>query len=250
MRQNKKRQGQPLPGSWYAMEIFKLLGITVGIAFLFYNAWYGSLIILPFSCIMFRRDVRQFYQKRTKRIRVEFKDFLVVLSGNLSAGYAFENAIRLAEKDMEKQYGKEFLIRDGIRRCVYGVRCNQSIDVLFENFAHEIGIEEATSCAHLMMLAKQYGGNMIQMLQRMARNMTLMFSAEQEIETSEAQKKLESRVMLLSPFGIVFYMRMTNAAYISMMYDTMAGHVVMTLALVVIGICGLWMDSITKGVKA
>lgn len=231
------------------MELCKLFGITVGISFLFFNAWYGCLIVLPYICFLFRRDIERFHQKRTKRIRVEFKDFLVVLSGNLSAGYAFENAIQLAEQDMEKQYGKTFLIRDGIRRCAYGVRCNQRIDVLFENFACELGIGEATSCAHLITLAKQYGGNMVQMLQRLARNMTLMFSAEQEIETSEAQKKLESRVMLLSPFGIMLYMRMTNAAYISMLYDTVAGHVVMTATLIVIGICSLWMDSIMKGVK-
>lgn len=46
---------------------------------------------------------------------------------------------------------------------------------------------------------------------------------ELEIQTVLAAKKLEGRIMLFVPFGIVLFLRMTNASYMQVLYTTATG---------------------------
>lgn len=168
----------------------------------------------------------------------------MLLSGNLTAGYALEGAFHQTYQDMKKQYGETFLIKAGIEKCINGVRVNQDIEALFERFADSVGIAEIADCASLLSLSKRYGGNMISMIKRVADNIADTLSVEQEIETMEAQKKLEAKIMLLAPFGIVAYMRLTNPGYLNLMYHTTLGQIVMGITLILILLVGAWMKKI------
>lgn len=199
---------------------------------------------LPFSVFGLKADKKRCLEKMIHKARIEFKDFLVLLSGNLTAGYALEGAFSQSYKDIQKQYGEDFLIKNGIEKCVNGVLINQGIEALFEEFANSVGIIEIADCARLLSLSKQYGGNMISMLKRVADNISSVLSVEQEIETMEAQKKLEGKIMLMAPFGVVAYMRFLNPGYLNFMYDTATGHLLMGFVLVVIVCVGIWINKI------
>ena len=62
----------------------------------------------------------------------------------------------------------------------------------------------------------------------------------------EAQKKLEGKIMLVAPFAIVAYMRLTNPGYLDLLYNTIFGHFVMGITLIIIVLLGIWMNRILK----
>lgn len=226
------------------MEIIKLTGIMCGVCYLWFGFAWSIVIVAPFGLYCYKLDKSKYLQKLNFRVRVEFKDFLVLLSGNLAAGYALEGAFSQTLLDMNKQYGERFLIKRGIEKCVYGIHVNQGIEALFENFAESVGIEDIADCARLLSLSKRYGGNMISMIKRVADNISSTLAVEKEIETMEAQKKLEGKIMLFAPFGIVAYMRLTNPGYLDFMYNTIGGHFIMGITLLIIVMVGVWMNRI------
>lgn len=242
-----QKQGQTIyliERNWYVLEILKYSLVTWGICYIWFDSIWGMICALPFSVFCYRVDKKRYFEKMVRRTRVEFKDFLVLLSGNLTAGYALEGAFLQTYKDIQKQYGNDFLIKSGIEKCVNGVQINQGIELLFEDFSTSVGIAEIADCARLLSLSKRYGGNMISMLKRVADNISSVLSVEQEIETMEAQKKLEGKIMLLAPFGIVAYMRLTNPGYLDFMYETTVGHLIMGIMLAIIVAVGIWMNKI------
>lgn len=226
------------------MELLKYSFVAFGLCYIWFDSIWGMLCVFPFAIFCYRMDKKRQLEKMINRARIEFKDFLVLLSGNLTSGYALEGAFLQTYKDIQKQYGEAFLIRDGIEKCVNGVQINQGIEVLFEDFATSVGIAEIADCARLLALSKHYGGNMISMLKRVADNIASVLSVEQEIETMEAQKKLEGKIMLMAPFGVVAYMRLTNPGYLDFMYETSIGHWIMGIVLVIIVFVGIWMNKI------
>lgn len=231
---------------WYFYEIIKVSILLGFICVYWFGAGWGIVPGILYAGYVVRKDRETYYSKKLAKVRTEFKDFLVLLSGNLSAGYALENAFLRTASDMKKQYGDSYAIRFGVERCVRGIHVNQSIDALFMKFADSVGIEEIADCAKLLSLAKKYGGNMISMLKRVADNISKFLTAEQEIETSEAQKRLEGKIMLVAPFAVVIYMRVTNPNHMTILYETMFGHILMIVALGVISLVGIWMDYIMK----
>ena len=65
---------------------------------------------------------------------------------------------------------------------------------------------------------------------------------ELEIQTVLAAKKLEGRIMLFVPFGIVLFLRMTNASYMQVLYTTATGRLWTGVSLAGIGLCAWWIE--------
>ena len=97
-----------------------------------------------------------------------------------------------------------------------------------------------------MATAKKYGGNINTLINKTKKKLNHKLMVEKEIETMIAAKKLEGHIMLLMPFGIVFYMRVTNGDYIDLLYENTMGVVVVTVALLVVLVCGLLINKITR----
>lgn len=213
---------------------------------LFFNSVIGVIFAIPFLLFLWKSDRDAYYVRQKNRVCMEFKDLLVFLRGNLNAGYALENAFSRAALDMERQYGSAYLMKKDVLWCVNGIRCNQEIDELFQVIANNTEVDDVKECASLLAAARKHGGNTIQMLNRIATNLTEQESVRREIETSVAEKKLESKIMLMAPFGIVLYMRLTNASYMQALYNTFPGKLIMVVCLLIITGMGLWMNRIVK----
>ena len=47
---------------------------------------------------------------------------------------------------------------------------------------------------------------------------------EEEIETLITAKKLEERIMMVMPYGIIFYLRVTNGEFLEILYHNALAH--------------------------
>ena len=67
-----------------------------------------------------------------------------------------------------------------------------------------------------------------------------------EIDTVIAAKRMEGTIMIAVPFGIMLMLRLINPSYIEVIYQTIAGRIWMTVCLVVIFLCKLWIEKIVR----
>ena len=62
----------------------------------------------------------------------------------------------------------------------------------------------------------------------------LFRSIRREMETAWAAKKLEQRILCVSPVLLILMLRGGTDSFMAPMYETMAGRLIMTLALMMI----------------
>lgn len=232
--------------SWRAMELVKTAVCISVICVLFFRsaAWFPAVI--PVGIMLWKTDVARYADGRKRRLREEFKDMIIMLSGNLNVGYSLENSFIRTAEDMRKLYGDKGMLQPEMQSIINGLRCNCDIEILLKAFGDRSGIAEIADCADLIAAAKRHGGDTIQIIRQVARNLSERSSVEAEIEATIAAKQLEGRIMMIMPFAVVWYMRVTNGSYMEILYQTLAGNLVMGLGLALILLAGWIINRITQ----
>lgn len=231
---------------WKAMELAKIAVCTVGVCVLFFHSAVGLTAAIPLGLALWRTDSAHYADRRKKRLREEFKDMIIMLSGNLNVGYSLENSFIRTAEDIKKLYGDKCMLLPEMYSIINGLRCNCDIELLLKDFGSRSKIDEISDCAELIAVTKQHGGDTIRIIRQMARNLSERSSVEAEIEATIAAKQLEGRIMLIMPFAVVWYMDFTNGGYMEMLYRTLAGNIVMGAALALILMAGRIIDRITR----
>lgn len=231
-------------GFWWGRELLKLSFIALIVAWLFYDKLLVAVLLLPLGIFILRADKRKYIFQIKGRLRAEFKEFIIHLSGSLNAGYSLEQGIKRAYDDMSQE---EFLyLPKELAIIINGLGLNRDLEKLLMDMGTRCQEDTIMEFARLVSTAKKYGGNINSLINKTKKKLNDKLMVEKEIDTMIAAKRLEGYIMLLMPFGIVLYMRITNGTYISLLYESVAGTVVVTLALLVILVCGLIINKITK----
>ncbi len=230
--------------SWVVIEIIKITALALGIGFVFYDTFLGAFVTAPAWMYIWRRDLWRHVKNCKKKLREEFKECMLQVSGNLNAGYSLENAFVQVVK--EKSITESIYMIPELKRICIGLSCNRRIDDMLMEFGERSQVEEIKEVANLIVMAKAHGGNIIQLIRQTAANLSERQSVELEINTLVAAKKLEGNIMVVMPFFIVVFMRMINPAYMMILYKTVFGRLIMTICLLLVLIAWLVINKIMK----
>ncbi|MBQ9199209.1 MAG: type II secretion system F family protein [Lachnospiraceae bacterium] len=219
---------------WVIREILKIAGICTFIGILFFKNVFFVLFLLPLGCFVWKRDKLYERDRRKDILAGEFKDMIVALSGNLSAGYSLEKAFYITGSDLKKTGTEYRFILGELREILGGIELNKRVEDLLLDFAERSDIDDIKDFARLVLTAKIYGGNIVMVIKQTAGNMTDKATVENEIKTIMASKYLEGRIMVAMPFVIVLYMNITNTEYMNILYQTAPGRIIMLTSLLII----------------
>lgn len=231
---------------WILKETIKIFCISGFVGYLFFGNVFFAVFILPLGILLWRMDISETIAARNKRLAKEFKDMLISLSGNLNAGYSLERAFYKTHQDLSKSGETYQFITTEIRHILYGLEYNRRIEELICDLAQRSNVEDIHIFSEMVEASKIYGGNMVQVIRQTVNNLTEKYMVEEEIETMIAAKKLEGRIMLLMPFMIILYMKLTNRGYMDILYETVLGKTVMVISLLVILAAGMAINKIVK----
>ncbi len=231
--------------SWCIRELLKISVVCVLVAYLLYDRVYFAPLLFPVGIYIWRSDRRKYKRGVKEALRREFKEFITMLSGGLNAGYSLEQAIRRTYEDMLKDNDFCLLTRE-LALIINGMNLNQNVEELLMEMGRRCQEEEMINFARLVATAKSYGGNINALINKTKKNLNDKITVEGEIATMVSAKRLEGYIMLLMPFGIMLYMRLTNEAYIIGLYQSLMGNVVVTVALCTVLLCGMIIKKITE----
>lgn len=233
------------PGkTWYIRELLKIVTLCSLMAILLYNRIVVAPLLSPVGIYILRGDKKKYKELMQHRLRLEFKEFIIMLSGSLNAGYSLEQGVRRAYEDMTKE---DFvMIPKELALMINGLGLNKDMDVLFMEMGHRCQEDSIIEFARLVATAKRYGGNINNLIDKTKKKLNDKLMVEKEIDTMISAKRLEGYIMMIMPFVIMAYMRFTNETYISLLYNEPVGIVVVTIALIMVLICGLIIRRITR----
>lgn len=213
--------------------------LAMGFCFFVGLLFYENVIlsaILSFAGILYI-PVRKKEQlrKRKEVLNLQFKDALYFLSVSLSAGKSFETALIDAQKSLIGIYPdqncdilRELEIMNG------RILMNEPVEKVFCDLAERSGIEDIKSFADVIMISKRAGANLVEVVKNTSATIAEKVEIRQEIENLIASKKFEQKIMTVMPFAMVFFLKSSSSDYLTPLMTTAYGHVMMTIALILI----------------
>lgn len=224
---------QDIRKSEIVVGIAKTTGIFLLMLYIFYESLLPGAVLFPIWFLYFREWLKDLSRKKEQEFRIQFRDSIQAMSTALKAGCSVEHAIREAGKDLSALYGKGTRIRREYERMSHQLDLKMAAGGVLEDFAERTGLEDVENFVRVFASAKKSGGDSIAIIRNAVRIISGKIDTEKEIQTLLASKKLEFEIMCAVPFVIILYMKLTFGEFLSVLYDSTAGTVVMSVCLAV-----------------
>jgi tight adherence protein B len=217
---------------WKVMEICRLAGISLITAYCFYNSFWGVFIGIPVGIYLLGRDYRGYQAKCAGKFMDGFRDMMQLVDSSINAGYSLENAFTEAGHECMRRDDVYDAMKSEFRYIENGLACNRRIEELLDEVGKRRQAVEISELAGLIEIAKQHGGDISGLIRQFNQNLSRRRMLEQELDTMMAAKHFEGLIMVVMPYLIILYMRLTTPGYMDALYQTVLGRLAMTGALI------------------
>jgi len=198
---------------------------------------FRSLFFLPLILIFIPFFVRYKDKKRKHALslqrQTEFKNVMTMLYSVTAAGGTLEKAFREALRDMRGSPDRYPLMIPEFERICFMLERNVPMENALEDFGERSGDDDIRHFAGILAIAGRSGGSLADIVKRSAEAVSLRIDMNSEIDTILAGRKAELKVMVIVPAGILLYMELSSPDYMSVLYESIAGHMIMAAALAV-----------------
>ena len=212
--------------------------------------FYGSLLtvaLMPLLfCSMSRKLGTMLAAENRKKLRSRFRDLLYCISASFASGRHMREAIGEARQELNSMYGEKDMIVRELDHMLRRMQVNGEPDVaVLHDFAERSGLEDVHDFVRIYQACRETGGDIVFAMNKTARVIGEKITIEQEIRTIVQQKKAEGRIITVMPILIILFLKGISPEYLEVMYTTVGGRLMMTMA--VAGIIGayLWIERIT-----
>lgn len=209
------------------------IAIIAAVSYLFYNSFISGIFLCVLIPIYVMIRKKENLSKKMNRKTMEFGDGMQAVSFALNTGYSIENAFAEAVEELELLYGKDSSIVMEFRMIVNRIRRNENLEDVMEDYAQQMDIDDITYFAEIFRYAKRSGGDIPAIIKQTVKIIREKAEVQNEIDTIISGRKMEQKVMVCIPLGILMYLRLTSDGMVSMLYGNAVGIIVMTLCLIV-----------------
>lgn len=207
------------------------VGIICIVAYFFYRSVIAVIVLMPGIWFYRKERIKQACKKRKFALEQQFKETLLAVQTNLQSGHSIENAFMESGKYVIEVYGTDC---DMVRELMWikkGINNGISMEHLLLDIGKRCPESALEDFANIYSIACRSGGGWTQVIVKIASSINQRMELKQEIEAMIHGKKLESRIMCIVPFFLIFYMDITSKGYFSILYHNPVGVVIMTVCL-------------------
>lgn len=209
-----------------------LVVTTTVVGVIFYN----SIFFAVATVFLFRpaqKVMERFLaKKRLNELRLQFKDFLYSLSSSLATGRHMEESLEEARKELLTMYKADDHIIRETEYMLHSIKDAGEPDIVaLEDLAARARVEDIDIFVQVYRACRETGGDMISAVNKSAAVIGEKITIENEIQVMSSQKKFEGKIITAMPVGIILFLKVMSPDYLSIMYQSLAGRLMMTAAL-------------------
>ncbi len=219
-------------------------GVVIG--YLFYDSLKMSVLCIPFFLMDYRSMKEDKLKAQKRELTMQFRSMMEALATSLTTGYSLERAFADAKRDLALIYQNDAIIFGELDEIINGLKVNIPIEKLLKDFGDRSGVEDIENFANVVAAAKHGGGNLIHIIEKTVKSISDKISAEEEMETMISEKKLEEKIMMIMPYGILLYLRISNEGYLDVLYHNVFGMLLMTVFLAGVYVANIWASKIME----
>lgn len=232
------------------MQWLLITGVYIGfdflIAELFYHSVIAVFILLPGYVFFWKIAVQWLKERRLRQLKMEFREWMMLMYSMIAAGASVETAIKDSYKDMSGGDNQKNYMTGELDVMVKKMAMNVPVMTCMEDFAKRAGDEDIYDFYEVMNIARHQGGSMRKIIRSSIDRISEKIEMECEIAVIISGKKHEFLIMTCIPVGMIIYMRLSSPELMKILYTCTAGRVIMTAGLMMYGIAVFWGIHITK----
>lgn len=189
---------------------------------------------IPYMIVMWQRG------RRWKAFERQLPDVAGLLGRAIRAGHPLSAGIRMVSEELPAPASEEF--RQMFEETRFGLPFEDSLLAM----ADRLPLMDLRLMATAMLIQREVGGNLAEMLERVADTIRERFRLRKQIEVLTAEARLSGIILVVLPLVTALMIQFVNPSYLAPLYKEHAGRVMigMMVVLEIIGI--LWMRRITR----
>lgn len=204
------------------------------VVYLFYHSIIASLISGVLVHFVMPYVKGHMAHKRMDALNMQFKDMLYSLSASVASGRQMEEALIEAEENLSSIYKSTEPIMKELKHMRISILENKESDKpLLKDFAERTKCEDINDFVQVYVTCRNMGGDIEKMIEQTSEVLTQKMTIERDIKVLMSQKKMEGRLISAMPPAMLLALNIFSSSYISVLYETIAGRLIMTAALAV-----------------
>lgn len=176
--------------------------------------------------------------RREQRLIQQMPDVLNMMAGALRSGGSLAMAIDLIATESPAPFSQEMSMV--LREQKLGV----SLEDSFESFSQRVGIEDVRLLASAVTVSREVGGNLSEVLDRLASTLRSKAAMEGKIRALTSQGKLQGIVVGLLPLFLAFVLFQLEPQAMEPLFTTYYGWAVMAVIAVLLILGGVFIKKI------
>ena len=218
------------------------------LALLAFNAvWYlfpfwqnMAFAAAPLAALLPLLYLRRRRKKRIAAFEAQFPDALQFIARAMRAGHAFSVALEMIYKEFANPLGGEF------RRTFEEQNLGLPMDTALEKLGQRLPLIDVQFFVAAVLLQKRTGGNLAEILDKLANLIRDRFKLRGQIRTISAHGRLSSVVLTAIPAVVAFLMYMVHPEHMQFFVEHEAGQWMAGLAIAFQALGYLIMRQIVK----
>lgn len=211
---------------------FLLMQIALGILLTGLIYWTGKLhflicliIGIPLGFMIPSLYVFKKRDKRKKDFARQLPEALDFIARSMRAGNPFSASLKSVAKEMPDPIGTEFGIT--FDEMNYGLE----LDDALHNLGNRTGSEEMHFFITAVLIQRTTGGNLADVLNKIAAVMRARARTVREIMILSAEMRLSARVLIALPFVVAGALTLLNPSYLTVLFKSPVGQVIIGIQL-------------------
>ena len=220
--------------------------ILILFSYFFYRSIWACIFLSPGIWFYRKEKQKRLWKKRKERLEEEFKDTLLAIQTNLQSGYSIENAFLESYHYVIGIFGSSSDMAKELVWIKKGLGNGDTLEHLLLDLGNRCPDSAMEDFANIFSVLSRTGGNWNEIIAKIVGQIMQRIELHEEINILIHGKKMESRMMCIIPFFILFYMDTTSKGYFAVMYHNILGVCIMTICMVAYVFAFIMAEKITE----
>ncbi len=225
-------------GEWAVLRVVSVVvGIAIGTL-----ALRGDLVVLGMvvglvvGLLAPSMALRFLANRRARAFELQMPDILMLVASSLATGFSLPQALDAVSKDVAQPAAKEFA------RVMAETRIGSDIEDAMERMAVRMDSDNMRWTAMAIRIQRQVGGNLAETLRTTAATLREREFLRRHVRALSAEGRLSAYILTALPILMFLYEVNVNNDYISLLWTTTLGWVMVISAVVSMAVGIFWMS--------
>lgn len=197
------------------------------ISYVFYRNIYITIIFTFLGCLYPLLNKNNRDKKIKKQLTCSFRDLLNSIYSGLLSGKSFRNSLYQSTSELRSLNSKENILVY-LDKLIIDLKTGNSEINSWLKFANHIDIETCYEFVDVLEQTYATGGQITKIINRTCQILSDKIDVVLDLELMISAKKLEFRIMMISPVLLLGMLSNSNSSYMDMLYTTILGRCIMT----------------------